>query len=172
MKLCECGCGQFAPIAKKTNKKRGWVKGKSLRFIQGHNGRLRPKGVVQYEIDHTTKCWVWKRSRQSNGYGHLTVDNQQVLAHRFVYEQNIGTIPEGMELDHLCRNPPCVNPDHLEPVSHAENCRRGMRAKLDRETATEIRTLHRVGATISGLAQKFAVSRKTIRTAIKGESWS
>ncbi|WP_369010576.1 HNH endonuclease signature motif containing protein, partial [Bacillus cereus] len=45
-------------------------------------------------------------------------------AHRYVYENLSGPIPEGMELDHLCRNPPCVNPDHLDPVTHEENMRR------------------------------------------------
>ncbi len=81
MKLCECGCGQVAPIAKKTNRKRGWVKGEPLRFIQGHNGRLRPSGIVEYEIDGSTGCWIWTRSVMSNGYGHLTIDGHQVLAH-------------------------------------------------------------------------------------------
>ncbi|HEV2123202.1 MAG TPA: HNH endonuclease signature motif containing protein [Chloroflexota bacterium] len=50
-------------------------------------------------------------------------------AHRWAYEALVGPIPTGTELDHLCRNPACVRPDHLEPVTHAENIRRGYAAK-------------------------------------------
>lgn len=62
----------------------------------------------------------------SSGYGHLRRDKVCILAHRFSYELRNGKIPEGLELDHLCRVPCCVNPDHLEPVTSAENTRRGM----------------------------------------------
>ena len=58
-----------------------------------------------------------------------------VLAHRVYYERHVGPVPEGLELDHLCRNPGCVNPEHLEPVTHAENIRRGYQAKREREAA-------------------------------------
>lgn len=170
-KLCECGCGGLAPIATKTNRKRGWMKGNELRFIRGHNGRLRPKGCIEYEIDDSTGCWIWKRSLQSNGYGHLTVNNKQVLAHRFVYEKFKGTIPDGHELDHLCRNPACVNPAHLEPVTHAENCRRGKRAKLNHEAVKTLRQLYKSGLNVSQLSRRFGVERHTISSAIKGESW-
>ncbi len=67
-------------------------------------------------------------SFQSAGYGQIgcQIDgiNYLWLAHRVVYELLIGLIPENMELDHLCRNTWCVNPDHLEPVTHSENIRR------------------------------------------------
>lgn len=170
-KLCECGCGGLAPIATKTNKKRGWIKDKPLRFIQGHNARLKPKGRIEYEIDALTGCWIWKRSIQSMGYGNLTINNRGVLAHRFVYEQFKGTIPSGYELDHLCRNPACVNPDHLEVVSHAENCRRGARAKLNHETVAIIKQLHRDGVSINQLSKEFDVVRQTIGSVVKERSW-
>jgi hypothetical protein len=171
-KLCECGCGNLAPIAKKTNRSRGWKKGKPLRFIQGHNGRLRKSGTVRYEIDPSTQCWLWKRSIQSNGYGHLTINNTQILAHRYVYEMLKGKIPNGYELDHLCRNPSCVNPEHLEPVTHAENCRRGSRAILNNAIVSRIREIFKTEhPTISALARQFGVSRRTIRSVIRRESW-
>lgn len=59
------------------------------------------------------------------GYGHMTVNNKQVGAHRVSYRAFKGKIPEGLELDHLCRMPCCVNPDHLEPVTRQENVKRG-----------------------------------------------
>lgn len=130
-RLCECGCGEPAPIASKTFTKRGWRKGQPLRFIQGHSGRMRPKGVIHYEVDQATGCWIWQRSCMGNGYGHLTVNNRQILAHRFLFEKTVGAIPVGLELDHTCGNKRCINPLHLEPVTHAENCRRAIGSRRE-----------------------------------------
>lgn len=69
-------------------------------------------------------CWIWTGGRQSAGYGRLSF-GARTLAHRAVYELLVGPIPEGLTLDHLCRVPLCVNPDHLEPVTRGENVLRG-----------------------------------------------
>lgn len=70
-------------------------------------------------------CWLWKAGTQATGHGRFYADRKAVPAHRFSYELLIGPIPEGLVIDHLCRNPSCVNPDHLEPVTQGENIRRG-----------------------------------------------
>jgi hypothetical protein len=74
-------------------------------------------------------CWVWTGHRFKAGYGALRVGSRQLVAHRWVYEELVGPVPDGLELDHLCRNRACVNPDHLEPVSHLTNVRRGVAGK-------------------------------------------
>jgi hypothetical protein len=72
-------------------------------------------------------CWVWTASKCSAGYGRFVPVFYQSpqLAHRYAYELLVGPIPEGLQIDHLCRNPSCVNPTHLEPVTQLENVRRG-----------------------------------------------
>lgn len=69
-------------------------------------------------------CWLWTAST-IKGYGAFRLENQTVYAHRIAWEAVHGPIPAGVEIDHLCSVPRCVNPDHLELVTHAENVRRG-----------------------------------------------
>lgn len=69
-------------------------------------------------------CWLWTGSTNGNSYGRFSLDGRMVPAHRWAYEALVGPIPPGLQIDHLCRVPLCVNPDHLEPVSQADNKRR------------------------------------------------
>lgn len=76
-------------------------------------------------------CWEWQGSKNAKGYARFEIGKQNgkritVQVHRFSYEEIIGDIPDGLVLDHLCRNPSCVNPAHLEPVTCRENLLRGI----------------------------------------------
>ncbi|HET6917593.1 MAG TPA: HNH endonuclease signature motif containing protein [Acidimicrobiales bacterium] len=78
-------------------------------------------------IDASTDCWVYRGRLNTQGYGDATSAKaeRRVLVHRFVYELLRGPIPNGLDLDHLCRVRACCNPDHLEPVTHRVNMLRG-----------------------------------------------
>lgn len=77
------------------------------------------------EPEPNSGCWLWTGYRNQGGYGVTSLDGQARLAHRVSYEVASGPVPEGLELDHLCRTRPCVNPTHLEAVTRAVNIRRG-----------------------------------------------
>lgn len=77
------------------------------------------------KVHKTDGCWEWTAGKDLDGYGSFWFRGKNVGAHRWSYEHHKGTVPPGMEVDHLCHNPSCVRPDHLEAVSGAENKRRG-----------------------------------------------
>lgn len=82
------------------------------------------------KVQKTSLCWLWMAGRTRNGHGVFgTGDGHSMGAHRWSYLHHVGPIPEGLELDHLCRVTRCVNPAHLEAVTSTENNRRAFRAR-------------------------------------------
>lgn len=97
----------------------------------------KPRNTIESIFDRLIPahgcCIVWIGGKNEKGYGRANWGGVSRVVHRIVYEHFRGPIPEGLELDHLCKNRACCNPDHLEPVTHQENCRRGDAGKLLRE---------------------------------------
>jgi hypothetical protein len=103
-----------------------------------------------------------------NGYCRIHFQGKPVLAHRVSYEEFVGPIPDGHQVDHLCRVLACIRPDHLEAVTPAENIHRSRLAKLTESDVTLIR-----GSTFSAaaLAKILGVSRRTINDVRSGRTW-
>lgn len=83
------------------------------------------------KVNKTDECWLWTAGTCKDGYGRFRLDGRVQQAHRVAYELLVGPIPEGLELDHVCRVTACVRPDHLEPVTHQENMARGHYGRRD-----------------------------------------
>ena len=77
------------------------------------------------KVEKTDSCWNWIGAKDKDGYGHFKLKDKNMATHRFVYELIKGKISHELEIDHLCRNRKCVNPNHMEPVTHKINIQRG-----------------------------------------------
>lgn len=167
---CHCGCGQKTTLAPQTHRPMGYVKGEPRRFRTGHSTRL---SATEYIVDDVTGCWIWQKGKDGRGYGAAWTGERVIKAHRMMWERHRGPIPAGLDIDHLCRVKACVNPDHLEPVTRAENCRRGARAKLKPEQLVLIRELLAEGELRqSDIAERAGVKKSMVDNISRGRRWA
>lgn len=106
---------------------RGWCSKHYHRWLRTGRVEGRPTAPERFDANtsHEGECIVWIGDTNAAGYGRIGVGGRRVLAHRYAWERQHGPVPDGLELDHLCRNRACVNLAHLEPVTHRVNVLRG-----------------------------------------------
>lgn len=118
--------------------------------------------------------WRWTGARSGDGdYGRMRVGQLKIPAHVVAYELFVGPIPIGLTLDHICKLPSCVNPEHLHCVTMAINRRRASDVKLSAADVEEIRTLYRSGRfTQQTLAEMFDLNQSSISHIVNHKRWS
>ena len=136
-----------------------------------------PKGISIrqpkkfYEITDNG-CWKGLRSTDLDGYPQITFNKKHQKMATFFYKIFKGHIKKGLVIDHLCRNRICINPDHLETVTVAENSRRGANTKLTYKIVDSIKSLYkRSGMNQFILAKQYNVNQSTISRIINGKRW-
>lgn len=109
----------------------------------------------KYITPSVSGCWDWSSYFYKDGYGNFYAYKKSWRAHRFAYELLIGKIPKGLDIDHLCRNRGCVNPDHLDPVTKLENWRRGKAITVNYSQNTHCKNghLYNIENTIRGFSK-------------------
>lgn len=185
--LCACGCGEQAPIAKKTKRSIGLVKGSPCRFVMGHNANAHPPLrdlLSRIAPSGPDGCIEWPFSRR-RGYGRVMRGGRSLGVHRVAYEDFVGPIPAGMDVLHSCDNPACFNPQHLFLGTDLDNWRdcvekgrsrpaRGEEhghSKLTEADVLRIVNLHRQGLSESEIAAEFNISDSNVGAVARGESW-
>lgn len=127
---------------------------------------------VWYLVDTNTKCWNCTYAPSRDGYCQKWNGERLIAAHRYSYEKVKGKIPDGLVLDHLCRNVKCVNPEHLEPVTLTENTRRGNMTKLNLEKVAQIKSKYSSGEyTQVELSKEFGVGQDQVSRIINEIAW-
>lgn len=122
--ICECGCEQRTNQL--TEAKNGYKKGDFYRFVLNHRKHISVTERLWDKIEKrgSDECWLWKAKSFANyGYGRLEVNGKPVRAHRLVYEETYGPIPENLMVRHTCDNPLCCNPKHLILGTQTDNMR-------------------------------------------------
>jgi len=118
------------PEKSKINLRNKYERHRILHGIKPH------KPLMERFFDKTQRyeggCLIWTGCKDPKGYGSINIERRHVKVHRFAYETVFGAIPKGLEIDHLCRNPSCVEPTHLEAVTSRENTLRGDRFSMGR----------------------------------------
>jgi hypothetical protein len=101
------------------------------------------------KVEKTDTCWLWTSGLNSAGYGQYSLKNKRILAHRYVYENMVGSLIDGLVIDHTCRNIICVNPSHLEQVTQSENVIRSLpfrKKQVPRKDKTHCQNGHKYTA--------------------------
>lgn len=137
------------------------------------------------KVNKSGECWTWTRSKNSDGYGNISINGKLDKAHRVAWILTNGEIPNKLHVLHTCDNPSCVNPNHLYLGNHQDNMRdkrnrkrgRGQNgekchlSKLTENQVKEIRELSSTGISYKDLSKKFNVSYQNIREIVIHKTW-
>ncbi len=168
---CFCGCLTVMGVHERNVASRKFFVGVPHRYASGHKLRRSPVRMIVEDRGYKTPCWIWQWAHHPAGYGVMRINGKNRQVHCIEYEKVHGPIPKGMYIDHLCRVPACINPDHLEMVTNAENVRRGLRASVTREDVFRLFELRKTGRTWKDIAVELGMTYDNARAIACGKRW-
>lgn len=124
------------------------------------------------KLSHDGDCVLWTGATVHNGYGVAWTGIRLIPAHRFAYQLYVGPIPDGLHLDHLCKNRRCCNPKHLQAVTLTENNRRSSATKLTEWDAMRIREMVASGSKHKLVAEMFGIHKASVSAIVRGKTWN
>lgn len=182
---CHCLCGDKTPLALETKTKIGWVRGEPIRYIYGHQHRV--KGVLKRDLrpaklekgprwiamgcGYETPCHVWQWATTPAGYGIVVHEGRNQVAHRVAYILKNGPIPDEMKVHHKCENPPCINTDHLQHMSNADNIRLSTLTNMTEEIVFKMFALRKSGMKWKAIAVEVGITYESARAIGCGKRW-
>jgi hypothetical protein len=146
MNSCACGCGESAFYA---------ARHVCVTIRQG----ITADDYAVIDCGFTSPCWIWK-GRRKNAYANVRVRGTQMSVHRAMYLQEVGPIPKGAVIDHLCDEKVCLNPTHLAPTTIGENVRRSV---AFHPTDDQLREIIEYARPDAELAAVCGISTRTIQ---------
>lgn len=142
----------------------------------GKRNRLTPQKIMQRfweRVDKSGECWIWTAGKTVGGYGVFSFGkNKQDMAHRWSYKKFVGPIPDGLFIDHLCRNRACVRPSHLEPVTNRENILRGTGFSARHAAKTQCSNGHEFTPENTKIMRRNGVFRRRICRICHRKRWN
>lgn len=129
--------------------------------------RRKPVPITVEDRGYLSACWIWQLAKDQKGYAVARREGRIVRAHRWMWMQEHGPVPAGLQLDHLCCVKDCVNPGHLEAVTPGENTRRAN--KLTFGDVKEIRALVRNGVKQQTVARMFDITQPAVSRIASGK---
>jgi hypothetical protein len=169
--LCKCGCGGTVTLSSNTRASQGAVRGQPRKYIRGHNANINYlQRIFNFwsNVRYVDDCIIWTRYINTTGYGTYGDFLGQRYAHKIAYILTFGGVPEGLDLDHLCRNRACINPYHLEPVTRSVNNQRGDKTKIDEHI---VRAIRDSSDSTHVLAERYGISAWIVYDVRRGRTW-
>lgn len=131
-----------------------------------------PDSLRHFRINKVTGCWLWTGRHNARGYGYVDFHGQLHLAHRAVYEAVNGELDHAIPIHHRCKNPRCVNPDHLEALPQHLHARESRRLVLVPDDVRLIRSLRDTTALSAGkIARQLKLPLGAVQGVYKGRTW-